>query len=263
VIRIKRPAQVPPSLNSDAVRTSLDTIRAIADKGKPASNQFARHWGKEDVRHALWQMQLGKCAYCERKREEKRESDIEHFRPRAEVSKAPQHKGYWWLAYSWTNLFFSCRSCNQDYKRNWFPVLDEAMRAGNEKADLNQEKAYLIDPCEDEPETFLGCRREMGNLPFVRIIALPEDDWDHARARETIKVLGLDRRQLQEGRGSLLDLLDGLVRAIKHAQQRQNFRAIDLIAAQIRDATRSDLEFTGFRRDFFRQAGLGQYVNNN
>lgn len=267
MIRITRPDEVPRSLQPQAVEKSLKAIRAIAANGKPTSDQFDRLWGKEDVRRALWAMQHGKCAYCERLRADRIESDIEHFRPKAEVTMAPAHKGYWWLAYRWSNLFFSCKICNQSFKKNWFPVLDETKRVCEEKSDpveeraeLAQENAYLIDPSNEDPEKLLGYRRD-GNLPLVRMIAVADDDWDNSRARETIKRLGLNRDELVSGRGKLLDWLNAIVIGMHCAERMMNNQAIDQLADQIRQQTKSDLDFAGFRRDFFKQRDLGRYVS--
>src|SRR5215472_15333190 len=157
MIRIRRPSQPPRSLFPDDAKEALEAIREIANKGKPASGDFLPLWGKEDVRQALSDMQHHKCCYCERIRDHNRESDIEHFRPKALVTGAgPDHKGYWWLAYTWSNLFFSCRHCNQEYKKNQFPIPKEEDRAKFENDDLKKESAFLIDPCEDDPETMLA-----------------------------------------------------------------------------------------------------------
>lgn len=123
MIKIRRNAKVPGTLESQAVADAKQKIQGIAAKRKPTSKEFDSHWGKDDVRTALWAMQHQKCCYCERKRDKKSESDIDHFRPKADVTEADgTHKGYWWLAYEWANLFFSCRKCNQEHKKNHFPV---------------------------------------------------------------------------------------------------------------------------------------------
>jgi uncharacterized protein (TIGR02646 family) len=94
-------------------------------------------------------MQHRKCCYCERKRDKNRESDIEHFRPKADVTEADEvHKGYWWLAYEWPNLFFSCRHCNQEHKKNHFPVANQ--HAVGPTDSLLAEGALLIDPTVQE-----------------------------------------------------------------------------------------------------------------
>lgn len=158
MIRIDRPANAPIELASPAVVEAKTTIRAIAAKRKPLSKEFPTLWGNKEVRRALWAMQRKKCGYCERRRDVNRESDIDHFRPKAEVTLAPAHDGYWWLAYDWNNLLFCCRYCNQRYKLNHFPVESEANRVGKENTPLAGERAYLIDPCDaaDDPENFLA-----------------------------------------------------------------------------------------------------------
>ncbi|MCA9095257.1 MAG: TIGR02646 family protein, partial [Planctomycetaceae bacterium] len=156
MIKISRTQPPPGTLTSENVAESADTIKEIAKQRKPLSTEFDKHWGKDDVRTALWEMQHHKCCYCERERDKTRESDIEHFRPKAEVTEVADHPGYWWLAYCWENLFFSCRKCNQEYKKNFFPVADEQKRARTENCDLAEEDPYLIDPTQKDPEEHIS-----------------------------------------------------------------------------------------------------------
>lgn len=82
-----------------------------------------------------------KCAYCET-REVRSDYDAEHFRPKAgirikvagrkkqsdceipdEYGNSIKHPGYFWLAYTWSNLLPACRHCNSARgKKNQFPV---------------------------------------------------------------------------------------------------------------------------------------------
>ncbi len=84
-----------------------------------------------------------KCAYCET-REVRSPYHAEHFRPKARVTvkveektkKKQQvcsaldeygatikHPGYFWLAYTWSNLLLSCNYCNTALgKKNQFPT---------------------------------------------------------------------------------------------------------------------------------------------
>ncbi|MBM3747473.1 MAG: hypothetical protein FJW34_16935 [Acidobacteria bacterium] len=97
MIAIKRSNPPPATLSSEKVCNAIAEIAAIAKKRKPLSKEFVSHWGEDDVRTAVWEMQNHKCCYCERKREKNRESDVEHFRPKAEVTEAAgSHRGYWW-----------------------------------------------------------------------------------------------------------------------------------------------------------------------
>jgi uncharacterized protein (TIGR02646 family) len=269
MIRIKRPKEVPPHLQSKTVKDARLKIKNIVDeeKRKPLSDEFPRHWGKSEVREALWTMQHKKCAYCERLRDVNRESDIEHFRPKAEVTlpeKAPPHNGYWWLAYEWSNLLFSCKYCNAEHKLNSFPVPDEAKRVRESGQPLNQERAYLLDPSDDadDPE---NCFTYYVNPTTKKVWPRPrpEDPWNEERAKQTIRILGLDRDELCEERGKCVKTLSLLV--IKMNAARQLGPAAEGMkreaAAEIREETRSSQAFAGFRREYFRARELGEYVS--
>lgn len=90
-----------------------------------------------------WLDGYAKCVWCERVRD-KGEIDVEHYRPKgavthwhgvpACVSDEPPKEidvsvtGYFWLAFSWENYALSCRTCNQLWKRNLFPVTEPRPR---------------------------------------------------------------------------------------------------------------------------------------
>jgi hypothetical protein len=83
---------------------------------------------------------------------------VEHFRPKAKVTKVKTHPGYYWLGYEWSNLLLACWSCN-NRKRNRFPIagiraeiaplagaaLDTA-RCRVDSAELTAEEPYLVNP---------------------------------------------------------------------------------------------------------------------
>lgn len=86
-------------------------------------------YGHKAVKEALKTDQHGKCCFCEGKFEAHASGDIEHYRPKGAVN---QHKdsetlypGYYWLAYSWENLYYSCNICNST-KGSFFPLADPA-----------------------------------------------------------------------------------------------------------------------------------------
>jgi 5-methylcytosine-specific restriction endonuclease McrA len=76
----------------------------------------------------------GKCAYCDTKIDAGFYDDAEHYRPKSGVrisagskrkpvvKNGTKHPGYYWLAYTWSNLVPSCQHCNNK-KRDAFPVL--------------------------------------------------------------------------------------------------------------------------------------------
>jgi uncharacterized protein (TIGR02646 family) len=251
----------PDTLKSKEVAAAQQKIRTIAEKGKPASKDFPSHWGKDDVRTVLWEMQHQKCCYCERMRDKNRESDIEHFRPKADVTEADGvHKGYWWLAYEWTNLFFSCRYCNQEHKKNHFPLAKGKKHAAGPDDPLAAEGALLIDPTEQDPETLIGYDWVVENGNYL-VHALPRKDT--VEGRKTIKVLGLNRKGLPEERGSLIGTLEALAMKMKFGLLYGNQAIVDEAAQQILEETSAKRPFAGFRRDFFRKQFLEKYISHN
>ena len=135
-------------------KTELQKIRKAGSSENPYSFEPSL-WSDPKVKKFLHRSQHGKCCYCERRRDERRDSDVEHFRPKAEVEGAQNHRGYWWLAYSWENLLIACKKCNQDYKKSKFPLRDESERAWGENSDLGKEEPILINPLEEDPEGFI------------------------------------------------------------------------------------------------------------
>lgn len=118
------------------------TEKAVSDgPGHVVSESTYRH---DSVRRALEALFHRKCAYCESPLTEVG-WDIEHFRPKKKVSDRTGHPGYYWLAYTWTNLYPSCGPCNKRLKdkstweepgrgktagkANQFPLVDEDERA--------------------------------------------------------------------------------------------------------------------------------------
>ena len=155
MIKIKRK---PPPNDTDMDKKKGQEYQKIE---KQIKNKMKKKfnddlWLKDEVRGFLYKSQHGKCCYCERKRDMKRESDVEHFRPKGSVKENPGHPGYWWLAYEWNNLLISCKTCNQTYKRSKFPLRNKENRVFKKDGNLNTEKPYLINPLKEDPENFIG-----------------------------------------------------------------------------------------------------------
>ena len=86
------PSIEPDFLSSDTVINALDRIRNSASHSIEKSDE---HWRNENVTNELYDSHHGKCCYCERKRDRKREMDVEHYRPKGEVKNDEDHTGYW------------------------------------------------------------------------------------------------------------------------------------------------------------------------
>jgi uncharacterized protein (TIGR02646 family) len=105
-----------------------------------------------DVRSALVQLFLKKCAYCERAVSD---VSIDHFRPISAASDLAERNTslhhYSWLAYDWRNLYLACKDCNMA-KRNRFPVIGPRLPllVPLDEAET-RETPLLLNPCEDDP----------------------------------------------------------------------------------------------------------------
>ena len=200
---VPKPAK-PESLNKKPVLDALDALRDKVKNGEKLRsskpNDFPGYWLPES-RKVLWEHQNSKCCFCEREREEKRESDLEHYRPKAKVDEEPTHLGYWWLTYEWDNYLFSCKPCNESFKGNQFPLLGKGQRAFNVGDNLDLEYPELINPYKENPELAISFDWESCNDLFVKAVSHPHSDTE-GRGRKTIEIVGLNRPGLPEERAS-------------------------------------------------------------
>lgn len=151
------------------MRRAVDkTADAIDDGPSHVVTDFYRD---PRVKAALEEVFYRKCAYCESPGFAGFPWDVEHFRPKGSVAEDNSHPGYYWLAYTWTNLYPSCVFCNQRRKDqptyddptlgpatgklDQFPVADESKRARTPNDRLADEDPLLLDPCGDQPSQHL------------------------------------------------------------------------------------------------------------
>lgn len=168
------------------------------------------------VKRALFKMQHGKCCFCECKTKavgHLGSGDVEHFRPKAGYQQQEKDKlselGYYWLAYQWDNLLLSCEDCNRLFKKNLFPLFDNSKRAKNHLDNINNETALLINPCEQNPEKYIGFNEY---VPY----AINDD----IQGETTINLLGLKRNDLEKERKEVFNLLNEQLRIIKIAEKK-------------------------------------------
>ncbi|MCP4218082.1 MAG: hypothetical protein GY765_25790 [bacterium] len=262
MIRLGNRPPVPPTLDSPKVR---DTKARIAHKTKSGeelwTEDFPSHWRAEDIKKTLYDFHHGKCCFCERKRDRKRDSDVEHFRPKGGVSDEPGHPGYWWLTYDWNNYFYACKSCNQEYKKNLFPLLPDGKRAFSEADDLNREHPMMVHPIDDDPERLIGF--DWSALEG-QVKAVGKDE--AGRGFETANQLtAINMTEVIEERGELLRALELSVKEIKsllpYADAANDETVKNYCLKIIASETAPGRTFAGFRRAFFRAAGLGGFLH--
>lgn len=224
MIRIDR-ARLDPS--GQAIRprdpwTSNAGDATTRARGEGAAHEVEDLYRDPKVKAALEELFHRKCAYCEAPLANAT-WDVEHFRPKGRVKESQTHPGYYWLAYTWENLYPSCTFCNQKRKDapTWrdpttgaaqgkldqFPLADEAQRAADHNGALANEQPLMLDPCQadDDPES---------HFIFDSHGQILARDAADVRARETIRICNLKRRRLRDERAQVVVRVVHIVRLL-------------------------------------------------
>lgn len=168
--------------------------RLPAARASVAAGQAPTFEGYTVAREPLHEAQHGKCAYCEMQ-QQSTALPTEHFRPKGGVTADADHvtspHGYWWLAWSWHNLFFACGTCNSPARKgNRFALARGSVALVAEQQPPGAESPLLIDPGREDP---------IDHIVFVREQPrrwVPRPRRGSLRGDYTIKTLGLDRPEL-------------------------------------------------------------------
>jgi len=253
MIAFQKPADIPARLLTTNITELLEKHRRnVARDGKEKSSEFSKNvWLDDGLRETLWISQHKKCCYCEKQLELKRESDVEHYRPKSKVTPIADHPGYWWKAYSWDNYLYSCKHCNSDYKVNLFPLIHEENRVSDENEDLTLEQPVLINPFEDDPNEFLGYDRK-DDLIFV----VSRGDDVHKRGSRTSDICGLNRHELLVRRSTVWETLNLALTTYDFALMSNNDRALLMAVRTIRKLAAPESSHAGMVRYFVEQRGL-------
>lgn len=173
MIRVKKSKKAPAALATPAVAAARLAREARYDADPaacraPRSNRLnvpAELYNVAAVKARLIADQHEKCCYCEAKLLHVGYGDVEHYRPkngfRQDAASPLEKPGYYWLAYTWNNLLFSCKRCNVGHKRNYFPLANPAGRARShhDQLQLAQEQPLLLHPAADDPARHIRFRR--------------------------------------------------------------------------------------------------------
>ena len=193
------------------------------------------------VKTALCEAQHGKCCYCER-HVSISEGHVEHFRPigrvRQSTEEPEQYPGYYWLAYLWDNLLFSCFDCNVVHKRTLFPLANAGSRARSHHDDMAIEEPLLLNPALEDPRAHIKFREEAP-------MKLDEIGWT------TIDVVGLRRPDLYERRRKNLAYLKSFRRIHELARASANRAELeDEALVHLMEAVQPDAEFSAMAQDY-------------
>jgi hypothetical protein len=204
----------------DCERATQALYAAVQAGEKPQFDQRLYSRLKRDHYFAAEGPFGGRCAYCESPISGTQPGDLDHFRPKSEVTHADDstvrltdpstgeerpHPGYYWLAYHWRNLVPSCIGCNRPNnlrnrkhraelklgKRSRFPV--EGQHA-LDASELRGERPLLINPAEEDPAPHLEVDTTTGLLKART-----------ARGAMCVAVFGLNVRKLPEMRLAVMD----------------------------------------------------------
>lgn len=209
--------------------------------------QFERNiYGHCTVREALKDAQNGKCCYCEGKAfGPHAAADVEHYRPKGTVRQDEQsgavRPGYFWLAYSWENLYLCCQVCNRSEKIDLFPLKNHAKRARSHVDNLADEEPLILDPGGlDDPRKHIRFRKEIA-------VGLTED------GKSTIQCIGLNRPALGEARLHRLAVLERLLKTVKRLKGNPDPQLAELAeeaSGEIEAAVLREAEFSSMAIDW-------------
>lgn len=206
------------------------------------------------VKETLLSCQYKKCAFCESKIRPVHYGDVEHLRPKGGFTQNDIlcKPGYYWLAYTWENLFLACTLCNQEFKKNQFPLRNPKQRAKCHHDDISKEKSLLIDPSKVDPSKHIRFNAEIAHP--VRGSRL---------GRETIAIVGLNRNALVEFRRDYLDdlrihyrLFIELSLRLEHPHSEQDEIDHAHITARLKDKRLPQSPYSAMARDYLQSVGF-------
>lgn len=231
--------QAPAVLRQEGPAETQKLINAVV--GGNDSPEIAPLYRHPDVKDQLRSDQNGKCAYCERKFNGDY-GTVEHYRPKGgwqqERGDRLEKPGYYWLAYEWSNLLYSCDECNTSFKKNLFPLTDPTSRDIVNR-DISKEQPLLVNPTIEDPGLYIAFRRE---IAVPRIIDAVESE----KGQTTIDLLGLNSRlALKQARRAAFFEVKTLRKLRKMAETTNNLEELPLIDWLIERHTGEYAEFTG------------------
>lgn len=193
MIPVRRPA-APPWLGTleSEERSRLTTLLGVIPMRGPSKEELGEKYQR--AKEILFLAQHKKCCYCEQPAT-LQYNPVEHFRPKLRADRGgsyPDH-GYWWLAWRWDNLLFSCAICNSSHKRDHFPLADGSVALMPCEDPEGNERPLLVNPTSSGTDP----RQHIQFRPMD--INGKENWWPFGCTPEgkvTIKTLGLDRPEL-------------------------------------------------------------------
>lgn len=253
MIRINKPHAPQQLTRGDAITTrdceAYDAAQIDYKNGTIRFHFNRQIYSHSTVRKALEQAHNGKCCFCEGKSFGPfSPAHVEHYRPKGSVKQSERSRkilpGYFWLAYSWDNLYWCCHDCNSSNKRNLFPLKDPSKRARSHADDLAKEEPLILDPGgKDDPNGHIGFHKEVAK-------GLTEI------GRTTIQVVGLNRSTLEEARRSRMARLKSLLNIVVISRRITDDELKGLAekaSSELKAAVLPSAEFSAMATEFVNQ----------
>jgi uncharacterized protein (TIGR02646 family) len=251
MILVTKPAAAPARLAAGAALTRASCKAVEVDPQPYLLGQQKFHfessiYGHSSVKKILEHAQNKKCCYCEGHFSGHAPGDIEHYRPKdgaqQALGKMAEFPGYYWLAYEWSNLYFSCPDCNRSAKRRLFPLSNPRRRARQHGDDVSAERPLILDPGgPDDPRDHIRFRQE---VPFGIT----------RRGKATVMCVKLDRGELNERRRTRLaelKCLKELSIVLRHDTRRRARALLTETNAVLAAAVRPNSIFSAMAQGLF------------
>jgi len=241
MIRVHKPDEAPRILRDRGVTLTAALCRQ-ADAGEPLS--FDRDlYGAPEVKQALRAAQHDKCCFCESKLGHAQFGDVEHYRPKVRADRRPgcaASHGYWWLAFTWSNLLFACPSCNRSSKNDRFPLCGGSVALEAEDPSPGREEPLLLDPG--------SAVNPVEHIQFkwkaIGPVGAPKYWWARPRrgsvfGQMTIDVCDLNHYELRELRGDyfqsvIKDYVEALAQALANRKRSLALREFERAKSLLR-----------------------------
>jgi energy-coupling factor transporter ATP-binding protein EcfA2 len=182
----------------------------------------------------------GQCCFCSVPDRQGAELAAHRFRPPQDAVAADgrtSRRHYWWLAFSWENLYLACGDCRMA-QGSKFPTERRRARVGTLENLMEREQPYLIDPVGEDPE------------PHFVYLDSGEVVWLDERALITIETFDLNRPRLLAERRDWIDWTKAEIR--QAAAMVASGRGGEFVDAFLR-LYATDVPFAALRRQYFNQ----------